>query len=215
MTNPHPGAGRPDAGDSRGETATPTSGAHHAAVRSATSDTAVGSRLRRAPGLRALAETITALTPPLLAKRSAAFVRIVLDWPTLAGEELANLSLPDKLVRPPGTAGSCVLRIRVASGAAALELQHLEPLILERINRCLGYPAVNRLKLVHAPLPHRPIRPTPPAPPPAGAPPGVVEQLVERVDNPALRQILIQLGQSIHHSASPGEPSARPERRLV
>ena len=52
---------------------------------------------------------------------------------------------------PGGRGGT--LHVRVGSGALALELQHLEPVVIERINTYFGYRAVERLKLVHGPLP--------------------------------------------------------------
>jgi hypothetical protein len=53
-----------------------------------------------------------------------------------------------------------VLVLHVA-GAAALELQHSEPQILERINGYFGYGAVGRLRLIQAPLPRSKASPLP------------------------------------------------------
>jgi hypothetical protein len=85
------------------------------------------------------------------------------------------------------------------SGGAALELQHIAPQIVERINGHLGYHAIDRLKLVHAPMPHgrgrRARRPrtagvAPPADPkhwPA----------VEGIADPGLKESLQRLGAAI------------------
>jgi hypothetical protein len=40
------------------------------------------------------------------------------------------------------------------SGSLAIELQHLEPVIIDRINGYFGYGAVKRLKILQGPLPH-------------------------------------------------------------
>ena len=45
------------------------------------------------------------------------------------------------------------MHLRVASGGLAMELQHFEPVLVERINAYFGYPAVARVKLIQGPLP--------------------------------------------------------------
>src|SRR5215468_12039692 len=105
--------------------------------------------------LRALGATLPRLTKTVLAKRGSGFAAIVTEWAQIVGPELAAASVPERLT---GSTGVLLLRVE---GAAAVELQHLAPLLVERINTFLGRPAVTRLKLVRAPLP-RP--PEPPAP---------------------------------------------------
>ena len=75
-----------------------------------------------------------------------------------AGRPVSNRS---RLGNGTGRAGG-VLVLHVA-GAAALELQHSELQILERINGFFGYPAITRLRLIQAPPLRSSARPERPA----------------------------------------------------
>ena len=98
-------------------------------------------------------------------KRGFAQVQILSHWPEIVGEMLAEYSAPEKLSFPrfskdekqKGPSTGAVLTLRV-EGPAAVEIQHLEPQIVSRINAYYGYDAVARLKLVQGPLPHKPAR---------------------------------------------------------
>src|SRR5512134_2514321 len=125
-----------------------------------------------AHGLRAIAETVDRLTAPLAGSQRLLAADLVLAWALLAGEALGSSSYPDRLVFPPKRRAEGTLHLRVASGAAALEIQHESRRLIERINAHLGYAAVARLKVVQAPLRPRPTprggpRPAPPPPPDA------------------------------------------------
>ncbi len=80
---------------------------------------------------------------------------IVLHWKEIVGEILARSSLPERLAMPretekeEGKAG--VLHIRV-EGSFAPEMQHLEPLVIDRINSYYGFRAVGRLVFHHGHL---------------------------------------------------------------
>lgn len=89
-------------------------------------------------------------------------------WPEIVGTDLAGVTAPERLVRSRaqnktvtggssgnGTGGTLVVRV---DGPVAVEIKHLEPQIVERINGYYGYPAVRRLKLVQGPLPPAPAR---------------------------------------------------------
>lgn len=107
---------------------------------------------RSGRGPRALAAMVSKITRKVLKQRGFAEAGIITDWPAIVGAELALESAPEKLVYPPGERLGGVLHIRVA-GALATELQHLEPLVIERINGYFGYRAVARLRLLQGPLP--------------------------------------------------------------
>ena len=77
---------------------------------------------------------------------------VLARWPDIVGPELAALTAPEKLQQRRGDVAGAILHIRV-DGAAAVELQHKTPVVLERINAFYGYRAVDRLKLVQGPLP--------------------------------------------------------------
>lgn len=107
---------------------------------------------RSGRGPRALAAMVSKITRKVLKQRGFAEAGIITDWPAIVGAEIALESAPEKLVYPPGERLGGVLHIRVA-GALATELQHLEPLVIERINGYFGYRAVARLRLLQGPLP--------------------------------------------------------------
>ena len=147
-------------------------------------------------GLRALGEAVDAVARPMLGRRGFAGSRVIAEWPSIVGEHLAARSLPERVTRPADGRGSGTLQVRVASGALAVELQHLEPLIVERINTYFGYQAVARLKLVHGPLPECRIERAPPrilAP----ADEATVEALASEIDDPTLRQAIRDLGKRL------------------
>ena len=105
-------------------------------------------------GLRSLSETVVQVTHPLIGDRRVPLADLRVAWREIVGRQLAELCQPHRLVMPPRQRTNGTLHLRVASGAVAIELQHQAPLLMQRINSCLGYAAVARLKLVHAPLSH-------------------------------------------------------------
>ena len=117
---------------------------------------------RRGRGPTALASSIAKVTGKAIRKRGLAAASVVTDWPRIVGEPLASNSLPERLTVPRDGENDIrrsrlggVLHLRVA-GAWATEIQHLEPVIVERINRYFGYRAVARLRILQGPLPRQP-----------------------------------------------------------
>jgi hypothetical protein len=84
-----------------------------------------------------------------------------------------------------------VLRVE---GPAAIEIQHLARVILERVNRFFGYPAAARIAIRQAPLKRR-ARPRPP-PPDRQAAARIAESL-PAIEDEDLRQALGRLGAAI------------------
>jgi hypothetical protein len=113
-----------------------------------------GAQRRQArSGLHALAASLTAVTKRSFARRGLTGADIARQWPAIVGRDLAAHCRPRQLRFPkPGEAVDGRLTLRVAPGWA-LEVQHLEPLMLERINGFFGYRAVARLVLQQGPLP--------------------------------------------------------------
>lgn len=109
-------------------------------------------------GPRPIGRTVPDIAGTALGKRGLAFGALISDWESIVGTNLARYTLPDKLSFPRGKRENATLHIR-AMGPIALELQHLEPLILERINGFFGYAAVSKIRLIHAALPSPPQRP--------------------------------------------------------
>lgn len=114
-------------------------------------------------GPRRIGQAVPEVAGKVLGKRGLAFGALITDWPSIVGHQLSLRTAPDKLSFPRGKREEATLHIR-AMGAIALELQHLEPQIVERINGFFGYRAVARIRLIHAPPAARtaaPVRPRP------------------------------------------------------
>ena len=77
---------------------------------------------------------------------------IVLHWQDIVGEILARSSLPERLVMPKEYENTetkaGVLHIRI-EGSFAPEMQHLELLVIDRINSYYGFKAVGKLVFHH------------------------------------------------------------------
>jgi len=151
----------------------------------------------RGRGPRALAATVATITRPLFSRRGFADGAIVNEWPAIVGAHFAAHSAPEKIVAASGRGAEGTLHVRIDSGSLAIELQHLEPLLIERINGYFGYRAIARLKLLQGPLPKR-RKASPPAA--RALKPDEEEELVRHlctVDDPELRHALEALGRAV------------------
>ncbi len=106
----------------------------------------------RKPGLRMLGVTVPKLTDKAMRKRGFVESAIVHRWSSIAGEDVAGWCAPDRVAFPRDRRAGATLHL-VVPGARALELQHLEPVLLERINTVFGYDAITRIAIRQGPLP--------------------------------------------------------------
>jgi hypothetical protein len=115
---------------------------------------------RRALSMRSLGALIPAVTRPAFRRQSPASAQIMADWADIVGPDLARCTVPRRLSGGVLTLG--------CAGPVAMELQHLAPELIARINRSCGRDAVRSLKLVQdmvaAAPPPRPARRDPPPP---------------------------------------------------
>jgi hypothetical protein len=166
--------------------------------------------MRRGGGLRRLPDLLGRVLDPAARRRGVAEARLLTEWPAIVGPELAARSQPVRLTHRQGRLGG-VLSLHVA-GAAALELQHSEPQVLERINGFFGYPAVIRLHLIQAPLQRPRERPAPtPSPRLTGAEESAIAATVDGIADPGLQAALAALGRTLKgrpddEAPSTGEP---------
>ena len=124
--------------------------------------------------------------------RGLAATGIAAEWQAIVGEAMAACSWPERLGRD-GTLRICV------SGPVAVELQHLEPQILERIAAYYGYRAATRIAYVNRAPSSRP--------PPVSkrrAPPQIDSESAVRVDfavgstrDGRLKEALASLGRAV------------------
>jgi hypothetical protein len=86
---------------------------------------------------------------------------IVSRWAEIVGERYAKVSCPESIKFAGGTKTGGVLTLLV-EGAHAPLIQHLTPMIVDRVNRFFGYAAINRIVFrqgkppAEAPRPERP-----------------------------------------------------------
>jgi len=129
-------------------------------------------------------------------RQGFASAELVMRWSEIVGPEISAHSEPLKIQWPPSQdearpPGVLVLRVE---GPAAIEIQHLAGLICERVNRFLGWRAVDRIGLRQAPL-HRSSRKPAPALDPA-VQARIAASLPEITDE-GLRSAVARLGAAV------------------
>jgi hypothetical protein len=136
------------------------------------------------------------LTRAAFRARGFAGGEVLTNWRAVVGETLADQTVPERLTFPTGRSDGATLKLRVAPGFGP-EVQHLAPLIVERINTFYGYRAVARLALAHGPLPRRaaPGRPPPRALTPAES--AWLGDQVSGIENKKLQAALLALGRHV------------------
>ncbi len=150
---------------------------------------------RRQKGLRAVAAESDRVTKPIRQKRGLAEAALISEWPDIIGAALAAETVPLRIARgADGTGGT--LHIRV-SGALALELQHLQPQVIERINGYFGYRAISRIALHQGPIRARKPAARRPAASPSKEDAKVLAAQLNRVSDDELRQALDALGRGV------------------
>ena len=140
-------------------------------------------------GPRPLGALLPALTRPVFRKRSPAGALLMADWAAVVGPSLAAVTAPRRL-----TAGTLTI---ACTGPVAMELVHLAPQLIARINAHSGRQTVERLRFLQqaagGPA-------APPAPPPAPPLPAEVERAVATVPGEELRAALAKLGRGVYRT---------------
>ena len=97
-----------------------------------------------------LAQLVPGITRPAFKKRSPAGATLMAEWVTIVGPQLAVVTEPRRLVRGQLTIA--------CSGPVAMELQHLQNTLLDRINTHAGHKLVATLRFIQV---HVPVRAAP------------------------------------------------------
>lgn len=141
-----------------------------------------------------------------MAFRKFGFVQnsVVSRWPEIVGERYAKVSLPESIRFPAGRKSGGTLTLLV-EGAHAPLLQHLGPMIIERVNRFFGYAAIAKVAFRQGRLPTA--TPRQARPQPAPVPIALGEGLCAIAD-PELRACLESLAG--HIAATRGPPAIEP-----
>jgi hypothetical protein len=142
-----------------------------------------GDDVRHVYGPRPIGALMPKLVRAAFRRRSPATAQVIADWEAIVGPALAEATTPRRLA-----AGTLTL---ACAGPVALELQHLAPALMERINGHLGHAVVERLRFVQDP------RPPPPAAPPPRALSRAAEPAVEGLPEGPLRDALLALGRAV------------------
>ena len=147
---------------------------------------------------RSLAQLASGFLAEAFKKQGFASTELVTRWQDIVGPEIGAHAEPIKLQWPravngePAEPATLVLRVE---GPAAIEIQHLSNVILERVNRFFGWQAVGRIALRQAPLARR-AAPTPAEPVDDADTERIAATLTE-VGDDDLRMALARLGAAV------------------
>ena len=108
-------------------------------------------------GPRTIAALVPVVAKTAFSKGGHGVVHLLEAWSAIIGPELSGVTTPKRLSR-----GTLTI---ACSGPVAMELQHLAPQIIERINVHFGQTLVTRLRFAQdiGPAPLPPPRPSPKA----------------------------------------------------
>jgi hypothetical protein len=101
---------------------------------------------------RGIAALLAPVIRPAFRRRAPAAAHLLADWDSLSGPELSTLASPVKFA-----GGTLTL---ACAGPAALELQHVAPQIIARLNQAIGQTMVERLRFIQKPPTAAPPQPT-------------------------------------------------------
>ena len=110
------------------------------------------------PYARPLADLAASLLKDSFRRQGFASRELVTTWPEIVGADIAICAEPLKILWPrvpdgaPQEPGTLVLRVE---GPAAIEIQHLSGIILQRVNRFFGWQAIARIAIRQAPVARR------------------------------------------------------------
>ncbi len=87
---------------------------------------------------------------------------VVSRWGEIVGEKYATLSAPESIRFPQGKRSEGILTL-IVTGSHAPVMQHVVPVVIERVNRFFGYAAVARVVIRQGELPAPRAKPSRPA----------------------------------------------------
>lgn len=98
---------------------------------------------------RTLSDLLPGLTKGILGRKGMLFGKLIMDWPHIAGPEIAARTTPVdlKFAKKTDQKSQAVLHLAVAP-AFALEVSYQKSLLIERLNMFFGYPAIKDIKII-------------------------------------------------------------------
>jgi hypothetical protein len=174
----------------------------------------LGGAERTIRGLTAAGRYARRLTKPALKNRSAAEAALLLDWEKIVGKDIAARSRPRKLTFPRRSERREGHLTLLVDPAFALDLQHLSPQLVERINSHFGFQLIARLLVHQGPLPAAAASPERlrQAPPDSGKLANLNKNL-EQVTDAGLRDALKRLGESVLGAEAAKQKTRKPPTR--
>ncbi len=103
---------------------------------------------RKTLDLQSASQMIMPLVKKVLGKKGFVEIDVITNWDKIVGDELAEFAVPQKIEFKRGEKNNGILHVCVPSGAFALELQHREKFVVNKINTYFGYNAVNGIKII-------------------------------------------------------------------
>ncbi len=138
------------------------------------------------------------LTGKCFGKRGFSGSALIEEWEQIVGAHDSMVAQPVKIVFPRGERSNGVLYLKVATGSAALMLQHREQLMIERINAHFGYGAVDRIVMAQGPI-QKKRKPKKNDEPPVLTPKAEqwLSEKLASVENQELKEVLERLGRRL------------------
>lgn len=171
---------------------------------------------RRAMRARSVSEMLPEIGGTAFRRFGFVQSSIVSRWKEIVGDRYAGVSVPESIRFPVGRKSDGVLTL-VVEGAHAPMMQHVAPVIIERVNRFFGYKAVARVTFKQGvvQLQKAKSRSAPPSLRPIGSPlseaslsvaelPAHLGDSLREIADPELREVLEALARGV--AASEGRP---------
>jgi hypothetical protein len=95
---------------------------------------------------KTLKSCVDPVVRPVLKSHGTAASKLISEWEHIVGKELCEYTLPVKLIFAKDKNAEGTLTI-ACDGVQALALQHMQPVIIERIASYFGYRAVTRISI--------------------------------------------------------------------
>jgi len=105
-----------------------------------------GKRSTTTGGLKNVNFSLNKVADKVLKKRGFIESAVVYRWTSIVGKELSEWCYPTRLSFPRNKTLGATMFLDVL-GARSLEVQHLQPIILERTNLIFGYAAVKNISI--------------------------------------------------------------------
>ncbi len=104
---------------------------------------------------RSISATVEKITRPIFGKRGFGQGSMIANWENIVGNVLAGHTFPEQISYPRNQRNNGTLHLRIDSPALALELQHIETQLLDKINTYFGYRAVAHIRIIQGVLPEK------------------------------------------------------------